>query len=653
MNSDRRTGKNAKNPFLSLTWFDIETWAGSKVVSRGKSYQRSGYVKDFGITSNNELVAWVQGTKSYATKVGFNKGKLSSVCTCPYRESCKHAVALVVEYLERMKAKKEVQIISPDDKRINKIASGNVDWPDDSEGDEENGSNDESLNGEKSMRDLKAFIKSQTEEQLAAILSDIAESNPEIQRKLKFKAGMSSKSMDSLVKSIRAEINRVSDEPGWYDYRRHIGHTPDYSSVISGLEKLMESGHADEAMKLGEYLLKMGMEAINQSSDENETVDAVADAMSSACDALKASSLQDVDKMEKAINWEMECDGFGLCNGLEKFWKKRFTKKDWSDLADRLLKRLNGLKAESGDGEFRSRHYRNELTDRIIEVLTKAGREDEIVPLCVQEAGKTGGFERVVKRFRKAGNLEKAEEWIHKGLAAADGTINAHTGTLARHLLEIRTEKRDWLFVAAIKAFDFFDRPSLETFKELKKSAERAKVLQPVQNAAMKFLQTGKEPKLRSAEWPLPDTGLAKSERYRFSLAPYISVLIDIALSEKNIDEALRLYDGQQGNGRKMDFSSRLGVCMDNTIADAIKAKYPDRSVELWKQLAEHHIGFSNQKAYAQAGHYLRKIRKALESSNKTAEWNMYLGVLRAEHARKGRLMEVLDSIAGKPIVEG
>jgi hypothetical protein len=33
------------NPFPELTWIDIQEWAGSKILSRGKSYQRTGCVR--------------------------------------------------------------------------------------------------------------------------------------------------------------------------------------------------------------------------------------------------------------------------------------------------------------------------------------------------------------------------------------------------------------------------------------------------------------------------------------------------------------------------------------------------------------------------------------------------------------------------------
>jgi uncharacterized Zn finger protein len=657
----KSTDKKSKSgSFLSLTWFDLETWAGRKVLSRGKSYQRSGYVKDFGLTANGELAGWVQGTKPYATKVGFKRGKLASSCTCPYGVNCKHAVALVIEYLERVKNKKNVPVISPDDKRLKLIKSGHTEWPDDHDDDFDDGEDvsdydEKDIEKRETVGDVGTFLKSKSKDDLAEILSEIAARHPEIQSELKFKAGMSSKSVSMLVKTVRREIDRVSDESDWYDYdyRKRTDQRSDYSTATSGMKKLLESGRADEVIKLGGYLFKKGIEQIAHSNIDDETFDDIGDAMNVVFEALKVSSLPNVDKMEKAFGWELE-DGYGICHGLEKFWKRRYDKKDWSLLADRLHERLKGIQVETGDKEFHSTYQRDKVTDKIIEALTRAGRDDEIIPLCMREAGMTGSFNRLVELLRGKGRMEEAEEWIRKGVAALDKTKHGFSGDLVKHLLEIRTIKRDWPFVAAIKADEFFDQPSLDTFKGLKKSAERAKVLKPVQEAAMKYLQTGKLPRSGSEEWPLPDTGLATSEECRYSRPPFTDVLIDIALFDKNIDEALRLYDeGQHGNGQGGNYGSFWGEGMHSTIADSIKIKYPDRAIEIWKYLAQHHIGFTNPQSYTQAGHYLRKIQKMLMARNKNAEWKRYLAGLRDEHKRKSRLLEILDSIAGKSIVEG
>src|SRR4030042_2256930 len=116
--------KQAKKDFQNLSWFDLESWAGSKVVSRGKSYQRSKSVRELAITGAGEIVAWVEGSTTYATKVSFDKGQLSSVCTCPYYSACKHAVAVILEYLDCLENGRNVPEAVENDHRLILIRQG-------------------------------------------------------------------------------------------------------------------------------------------------------------------------------------------------------------------------------------------------------------------------------------------------------------------------------------------------------------------------------------------------------------------------------------------------------------------------------------------------------------------------------------------------
>lgn len=90
--------KTPLDQFADLSWNDIEDWAGGKIVSRGRNYQRQGRVFDLAVTDDGSLIAWVDGTERYATKVVMGEDSLPvSICTCPYGWVCKHAVAVVIE----------------------------------------------------------------------------------------------------------------------------------------------------------------------------------------------------------------------------------------------------------------------------------------------------------------------------------------------------------------------------------------------------------------------------------------------------------------------------------------------------------------------------------------------------------------------------
>jgi uncharacterized Zn finger protein len=51
----------------NLTLDDLREWAGTKILSRGKSYVRN--VKGLSRTKDGTLAAWVSGSEEYATSV--------------------------------------------------------------------------------------------------------------------------------------------------------------------------------------------------------------------------------------------------------------------------------------------------------------------------------------------------------------------------------------------------------------------------------------------------------------------------------------------------------------------------------------------------------------------------------------------------------
>jgi uncharacterized Zn finger protein len=642
------------NPFLELTWMDIENWAGATILSRGKNYQRSGCVKGLGITTDNHLVAWVDGSTRYATRVSIAQGELSSVCTCPYGSDCKHGVAVVIEYLHSIKKKKEIPVIAETDKRLALIEKEISAWNENSDDWDEEFSDDyeePQKSNPESREDLEAWIKGKSKAELRALLLEVAQNHPQIVSELQTGFSIAPPSAAGLAQRISKEIDRVSQEPAWSDHWSHAASIPDYSNIASGLQQLFDAGHFDDIIKLGKKLFTKGMEQIGQSNDEGETLDEVSRALDIVFKALLYCSLADVDKMEQAVEWEVE-DDYDLCDGLELFWKSRFDTKAWSDLADRLLGWLNVYRPMQEEVEFHHHYRRNKLTDQIVSALGHASRKEEMLQLCIREAPLTASYERLVKVLRKSGNSPEAEEWIKKGIEATRHTLPGIAAALRTQYLEIRTSKKDWLFCAALEADLFFTEPCINTYTPLKIACERINLWDKTRPAIIHFLHNGQPP--TGKEWPLPETGIEGKIRNRHGSFPDTDLLIEIALLEKDLDEALRLYDEERQNKKGFvpwRFSWRTGI--SEQIADAVQHKYPDRSIAIWKAIAESHIAQKNPKEYSVAMGYLNKIMKVMKLNTREAEFRSYLATLRAEHIRKYRLVEMLDSLTGKRIVDG
>jgi len=623
-----------------LTWADLEAWAGQKIVARGMSYQESGLARDLAVTREGSLIAWVRGTKKYATMVSVKKGRPSSICTCPYGTACKHAVAVILEYLDLLQKNAEISPAEEDDQRIALLEDASLVLED-----EEGGEFFEEDEPIAAADDLAPFLKKKSKKELEAMLVGILKDHPEIKKELEFTTQKpEEKDCAALIKAITKAIVVTGSEQGWRDYWNHTGHTPNYAPVRKGLKQLLDEGYPDEVVRLGEKLFVKGTEQVGESNDEGETADEIARTMPIVFQALAKCSLSDLDKLERAVDFGLR-DEYGLCQGLDEFKQRRFEKKTWSDLADRLLTRLKDMKSR-GEGDLFYRNYeRDRLSDAVIFALEHAGREDEAFSVCFQEAETTDSYERLVRKLRKAGRITEAEEWICKGVKATQAKWAGIASSLKAELSAIRQRKGDWLFVAALRADDYFNHPGLSTFNDLQKACEKAKVWQEVRDAALKFLETGAYPGSRLG-WPLPDTGFGKPGSSRRDKPPFTNALIDIAIKEKRVNDIVKWYEAhKQRSGAWQD------VHLEGAVAAAVVHHYPERSIAIWEKIAEGFIAQTNVAAYSEALTYLKKVQKALEGLGRAAEWAAYLTSVAETNRRKSRLVQMLNVLSRRPIL--
>lgn len=448
-----------------------------------------------------------------------------------------------------------------------------------------------------------------------------------------------------MVQSIRNEIDQLSSEPGWRHHWNNEGYTPDYSQVQERLKALLAQGYADEVVSLGKELLEAGANQVEMSNDEGETAMEISSCLEVVFRALPKSSLSPVQQMLWAIDAELK-DEYELCQDLENFWKHKFSKENWSKLADILLERLNGFVSNKRE-EFSRNYARDGLSNRIIEALQKAGRQKEIIPLCEQEVEETGNYSRLVKRLVEANRLKEAEKWIQKGIKATQKKWPGIANELRTIFRTIREKEGNQLQVASFRADDFFQNPSFLTFQELQKAAQKAKVWPAVRMAAMHFLETG----IFSHEissWPLPACEISLLESRTKKGFPDLNTLIDIAIAEKDPPKVLYWYDQHKPNSVNWGWGSSI----EERVAKALVEEYPDRAVAIWKKLAENLIAQTKPSAYEEAANHLRKIRQTLKKGNRDKDWQTYQISLRQDNIRKTRFIATLDSLEGKKIIE-
>jgi uncharacterized Zn finger protein len=388
--------KTKLDRFPDLTWDDIEAWVGGTIVSRGKNYQRQGRVADLAVTDDGSLIAWVDGSERYATRVTMDENGLpDSICTCPYERDCKHGVAVVIEYLKQVEKNRLVPKARQDDDRLRLLA-------------DEGRDDDANVLSEDIRQYIDGFLQGKTKAQLIELIHELAGQYPEMARDLSFRKQVISGNTETLVTRLRKEIRDLGSEPGWQNYWNSEGYTPDYSGTRRRLETLLQAGHTDEVLTLGRELVTIGIRQVEESDDEGETEREIADCMPVIVEALDRSSLDPADKLDWALDALLE-DQFEVCNAFAEYLHRGHPQTAWQTLADRLLARLRGFKSAKGADDFSRNYERDRISDWAIHALEGAGREAEIIPLCIAEAQRTGSYDRLVQRLVAARRYEDAE----------------------------------------------------------------------------------------------------------------------------------------------------------------------------------------------------------------------------------------------------
>ncbi|HAP61276.1 MAG TPA: hypothetical protein DCR93_17850, partial [Cytophagales bacterium] len=92
-----------KNPFLAAVRQFIKTYVSSPVASRGQTYKKHA-IREWNDLSPNEVEYKVQGKSLYTVNITFSNTleELDVECTCPYGHGCKHSVAALLHWGERM-----------------------------------------------------------------------------------------------------------------------------------------------------------------------------------------------------------------------------------------------------------------------------------------------------------------------------------------------------------------------------------------------------------------------------------------------------------------------------------------------------------------------------------------------------------------------
>ncbi len=666
--------------WAALTWNDLTKWAGSTIVGRGRDYFRDKQVKKLAMTDDGEIVAWVEGTERYATAVSLDKkGQLWDRCTCPYDDTCKHAVATVLTFLEALKSDNPVPKAKVTDRRFVMLeAEDEGEWYDDDEWDDDEDDDFEEeedddfeeappVQAKKSAAKpkgdpIRTYLDGLTKEKLVELVADLNKSVPKAREFITDRQSAEATVPKALINAIRKLIDELCNE-GSYGYSRRslygnrydVGSGGNREKILAKLhdkfQVLIDGGHIAEALPLGHELIEAGNELVEGAYDSRALNEGIQKCLTLIFMALPQSGLPALEQVE----WVLEADTLNdfdlIGSGLRAF--KIFPRKpdQWSDLADALLQWLDPKQNKVTRGMLDTRVF----ADMCVNALEQAGRIGEIVPFLEKEAVSSNSFDPLVDRLMADERWGDAEKWCIQGIRKFTGDEYHFERALREKLIDIWRKLGKYDRAAALNADFFFSYPSVASYRELIRDAAKTKSPKLVRAAALRFLETGRGPfdtkkKPDPTEWPLEKHDLPVTKPSFRPEFPLIAVLIDIAIGEKDPETVLKWYDRPVPTKNRFGFDPRAAVAVK--VAEAITASHPERALEIWRWLVVESISRSNQGGYEEAVTFLRRIRDTLRALGRTNEWFSLLETVRQEHKRKRNFILLLNTFDDDPIAE-
>ncbi|MFH2057597.1 MAG: SWIM zinc finger family protein [Pseudomonadota bacterium] len=225
------------------------------------------------------MIAWVSGTKRYATTIEIIDGEyLDSYCTCPYAINCKHGVAVVLEYLECLKKNQEVPVCRDEDERLYLLS-------------------DDLINPDIYIKDAKknmlGFLGSCSKDELIDIIVALSRQYPEIAHDMATRHLIGTKDADGLEQSIQNDILEITQESDWGDPWQEDVFTPEISSVRDKFEGLLKAGYPDRVLTLAEEL----------SRESNEIVERTMHGIPEAC--LSNGAFMRLKRLEEQMRFSL------------------------------------------------------------------------------------------------------------------------------------------------------------------------------------------------------------------------------------------------------------------------------------------------------------------------------------------------------------
>ncbi|MBM4430980.1 MAG: SWIM zinc finger domain-containing protein [Chloroflexi bacterium] len=589
----------------SLSESIIRQQATAESFRRGEDYYWRGAVGSL-VQRGNALQAEVEGSQyePYRVRVTFDEGGITDAdCSCPYDWGgwCKHIVATLLACLE-----------APDE-----------------------------IEGRPALDELLTDLD---REELQDLLLHLATQNPyvvdEIESQVALLRSTTAESQATEAATVPPRRTPVDPQP----VRRQVTailHSLDYmrpseaywqvNSVVGQVRQLLnqvqgflEAGDGRNALVLLEAITDEYVEGWICLDDSDgyagEFFGELGEAWTEACLVADLSPSEREMWAHKLTRWQGEISDYGLDDvfdaaqtavlqgwdypPLQRVLRGEITELGaWEDEApwfadDLAVARLKVLERQGRYQEYLYLAEAEGQMEQYVLILARLGRVQQAVDEGLRALYEPGQFLSLAKVLREQGELAAALHVAEHGL-----TLEGSKGPLAAWLCDLAAGmgEPERAFKAATVAFQA--DPSMAAYQRVQE--------------------------LAGERWTkIREELLAHLRQASFF---HCQAQVDIFLHEGLLDDAITAVE----KGGSYELIER--------VMDAVIEHRPDWVIQVARRQAERIIEAGQSQYYHHAVNWLDRARTAYRAADREAEWQAYLGEIRACHGRKYKLMGMLE----------
>lgn len=579
----------------ALSEVTIRHHAIAQSFERGQEYYRSGSAYSL-VQRGNSLSAQVEGSEvdPYRVNIQFDIGGITSVtCTCPYDYEgwCKHIVATLLTCLhqpDQIDQRPELaKLLAPLNREqlqtiVQNLANEEPEWID------------------------------AIEDQIALLTPSKTTKSKKVTRRTTVDPKPVKRQVERILERYAAQWN---DEPALDEIR----------NILQKADSFLEQGDGNNALIiLGAIVRAYVQDWMNLDGSSGESGAFFAELDDALTEAILSAEWSNENRQQwqkDLTNWRKEVDDYGIdsfemsLTALEQGWdysplqdvlQGEITELGWEDdapnFADDLAQiRLKILERQGRHQEYLYLAEAEGQTERYLQMLAKLGRTEEAIVQAQQQMSTAGEAWTLAQALREQGELEQALSIATQGLSLGgydQYRLAVWTSELAEGL------NQDIAQQARLTAFQI--QPSLPDYLKLQKlSGDKWETLQ-------QELLT----KLRGASDNL-----------------YTEARVAIFLKEGLIDAAISTVD------QLSSYQSEI----IHPVMDAAITHRPEWVIENARRRAESIMNEGKAQYYYHATNWLRKVRAAYLQLGQKQEWQRYQKELLQTHARKRKLVSMLQ----------